>query len=80
MGILWAIIIGGIAGWIAEQVMKTNHGLLTNIICGVTGSFVGWWIVGLIGITILPGLISNIIVASLGAMLVIFVYQKLKGR
>ena len=80
MGILWAIVIGGIAGWIAEQVMKTNHGLLTNIICGVVGSFVGWWIVGLIGITILPGLISNIIVASLGAMLVIFVYQKVKGR
>ncbi len=80
MGILWAIIIGGFAGWIAEQVMKTNHGLLTNIICGVVGSFVGWWIVGLIGITILPGLISNIIVASLGAMLVIFVYQKIKGR
>ena len=80
MEILWAIIIGGFAGWIAEQVMKTNHGLLTNIICGVVGSFVGWWIVGLIGITILPGLISNIIVASLGAMLVIFVYQKIKGR
>ena len=80
MGILWAIIIGGIAGWIAEQVMKTNHGLLTNIICGVVGSFVGWWIVGLIGITILPGLISNIIVASLGAMLVIFDYQKVEGR
>ena len=80
MGILWAIIIGGFAGWIAEQVMKTNHGLLTNIICGVVGSFVGWWIVGLIGITILPGLISNIIVASLGAMLVIFVYQKIKSR
>lgn len=80
MGIFGSIIIGGFAGWIAEQVMKTNHGLLTNIICGVVGSFVGWWIVGLIGITILPGFISNIIVASLGAMLVIFVYQKIKGR
>lgn len=80
MGFIISIFIGGLAGWIAEQVMKGDHGLLTNILCGVVGSFVGWWIVRLLGIDLLPGFLNSIIVASLGAMLVIFVYRKIKGR
>ncbi|MEO1066397.1 MAG: GlsB/YeaQ/YmgE family stress response membrane protein [Pseudomonadota bacterium] len=77
-GIIFSLIIGGIAGWIAEQVMKGNHSLLTNILFGCIGSIVGWWIVGLLGISIFPGILNNLIVATLGAMLLIFVYRKVK--
>jgi uncharacterized membrane protein YeaQ/YmgE (transglycosylase-associated protein family) len=42
-GVGWfaALIIGIIAGWIAEKVMSRSHGLLTNLVVGVIGSFVG---------------------------------------
>ena len=48
MGILIAVLImvvlGGIAGWIAEKIMKSDHGLLMNIILGIIGALVGNWL------------------------------------
>lgn len=79
-GIFMALIVGALAGWIAEKVMKANHGLLTNIVIGWIGSFIGWWIVSTAGISIFPGFLNNLVVATLGAILLIFVYRKIKGR
>ena len=38
VGLIGALVIGVLAGWIAEKVMSRNHGLLTNLIVGVIGS------------------------------------------
>lgn len=40
MGWIITIILGGIAGWIAEKIMKANHGLLMNIVLGIVGAMV----------------------------------------
>ncbi|MFT3672013.1 GlsB/YeaQ/YmgE family stress response membrane protein [Aestuariivirga sp.] len=78
-GIIMQIILGGLAGWIAEKVMKFDTGLIMNIILGIVGAIVGNWLLGLIGIG-LGGLIGQLVVAILGACVLIFVYRAIKGR
>jgi len=50
VGWIAAIIIGGIAGWLAEQFMKSNMGVLPNIILGIIGAAVASFLFGLLGI------------------------------
>ncbi len=40
-GFFMMLIIGALAGWIAEKITKSNHGILTNIVVGIAGSFFG---------------------------------------
>ena len=75
--ILW-IIIGGIAGFIAEKVTRSNHGLLTNIIVGIVGSFIGGYIARILNFNLAGGFIDQLIVATLGAILLVFVYQQIR--
>jgi uncharacterized membrane protein YeaQ/YmgE (transglycosylase-associated protein family) len=50
VGWIAAIIIGGIAGWLAEQFMKSQMGLLMNILLGVIGAAIADWLFGFLGI------------------------------
>jgi uncharacterized membrane protein YeaQ/YmgE (transglycosylase-associated protein family) len=81
-GIGWigAIIIGAIAGWIAEKIMKSDHGLLTNIILGILGAVILNAILGAILGFQAVGVIGNLIVAIIGACLLIWGYRMVKGR
>lgn len=81
-GVGWvlAIIIGGVAGWIAEQIMKTEHGLLTNIILGIVGAVVGNFLLLLIFGATMGGVIGQLIVAVIGAVLLIWIWQLIRGR
>ena len=47
-----SLIIGGVIGWLASIVMKTNAqmGLIANIIVGIVGSMLGYWIAGQLGL------------------------------
>ena len=78
MGFITALIIGGIVGWLASMVMKTNAqmGLIANILVGIVGSMLGFWVAGLLGFAALGG-IARFIVAIAGAALLIFILQKL---
>jgi uncharacterized membrane protein YeaQ/YmgE (transglycosylase-associated protein family) len=71
------LIIGGIVGWLASIVMKTNAqmGWIANVLIGVAGSFLGVAIVRLLGIAP-SGSIVNFIVAFGGAVLLIFLLRK----
>jgi uncharacterized membrane protein YeaQ/YmgE (transglycosylase-associated protein family) len=51
VGWIAAIIIGGIAGWLAEHFMKSQMGLVMNIVLGIIGAAVASWLFGLLGIT-----------------------------
>ena len=53
IGWIAAIIIGGIAGWLAEQFMKSQMGLVMNIVLGIIGAAVASWLFGFLGITLL---------------------------
>ena len=73
-----SLIIGGIVGWLASIVMKTNAqmGCLANVVVGVVGSMLGYWIVGLLGFAAMGG-IARFMVALGGAVLLIFILGKL---
>ena len=44
MSIISWIVVGILAGWIAERITGRNHGLLTNLVVGIIGAFVGGFI------------------------------------
>ena len=52
MDLIIALIVGGVIGWLASIIMKTNAqmGLLANIIIGIVGSLLGYWLAGVLGI------------------------------
>ena len=84
VGWLGTLFIGALAGWIAEKVMKENHGLIKNIIIGVIGSFVGAFIANLLGIRlgeIFQGWFwGNLIVAAAGAIVLLYVLRLIRSR
>ena len=72
-GIIWWIIVGLIAGWAAGKIMKGGgYGVIADIVLGVVGAVVGGWVVGQLGIGG-GGLIWTILVAILGAVILIWI-------
>jgi uncharacterized membrane protein YeaQ/YmgE (transglycosylase-associated protein family) len=71
------LIIGGVVGWLASIIMKTNAqmGLIANVIVGVVGSFLGFWLAGMLGIAPAGG-VMGFVVALAGAVLLIFILRK----
>ena len=80
-GVGWiaALVIGIIAGWIAEKVMSRSHGLLTNLIVGVIGSFVGAAIAHVLGFAY-AGFWPSLAVSAAGAILFLFILDLVRGR
>jgi len=72
------LIIGGVAGWLASIVMKTNAqmGLIANVVVGIVGSFLGFWAAGALGLAPTGGIV-RFIVAVVGAVLLIFILRAL---
>jgi uncharacterized membrane protein YeaQ/YmgE (transglycosylase-associated protein family) len=76
MGWLGTIIIGGIVGWLASIIMKTNAqmGLIANILVGIVGSALGFWLAGVLGLAP-EGSIIRFIVAIIGAVALVFILR-----
>jgi uncharacterized membrane protein YeaQ/YmgE (transglycosylase-associated protein family) len=72
-GIGWiaAIIIGGIAGWLAELITRSNMGILTNIILGIIGAGLATWLFGMLGIRVQAGWVGFLISGFVGACVLI---------
>lgn len=72
-----SLIIGGIVGWLASIIMKTNPqmGLIANVVVGVVGSLLGNWIAGLLGIQAAG--VLGFLIALAGAVLLIFILGKI---
>jgi uncharacterized membrane protein YeaQ/YmgE (transglycosylase-associated protein family) len=79
VGFIGMLIIGILAGWIAEKVTSSDHGLLTNLLVGIAGSFVGGTLANVLNIEF-HGWIGNLIVASIGAVLVLWLWRSLRGQ
>lgn len=80
MGFLIYIIFGGVVGWIASIVMKTDgqQGLLLNIVVGVVGSMLGSWLVGFFGYGGVNGFnVQSFITALIGAIVLIMIVKAL---
>jgi uncharacterized membrane protein YeaQ/YmgE (transglycosylase-associated protein family) len=78
-GWIMTIILGGLAGWIAEKVMKFDTGLIMNIVLGVVGALLGNWLLSFAGIA-LGGLLGQLVVAVAGACILILAYRAFQGR
>jgi len=78
IGWIAAIVVGGIAGWLAEQFMKSNMGLVMNIVLGIVGAAVASWLFGLIGISFGPGWVGYLIAGFIGAVVLIFAARMIR--
>jgi uncharacterized membrane protein YeaQ/YmgE (transglycosylase-associated protein family) len=78
MGWIITFIIGGLVGWLASIIMKTNAqmGLIANVVVGIVGSFLGFWAAGALGLAPTGGIV-RFIVAVVGAVLLIFILRAL---
>ena len=79
VGWIAAIIIGGIAGWLAEQFMKSDMGLLMNIVLGVVGAAIASAILSFFGI-VLGGWFGYLVLGFIGACLLIWIVRAVRGR
>ena len=72
------IVVGGIVGWLASIVMKTNAqmGLLANVVVGIVGSSLGFWLAGVLGLGA-AGSIAQWLVAIAGAAILIVILKAL---
>jgi uncharacterized membrane protein YeaQ/YmgE (transglycosylase-associated protein family) len=75
VGFFGMLLIGFIAGYVAEKAMNRDHGLFTNILVGIAGSFVGGTLAGVLGLNY-QGFLGNLIVAVAGAVLLLWVFGR----
>jgi uncharacterized membrane protein YeaQ/YmgE (transglycosylase-associated protein family) len=80
MNILWVIILGAIAGWLADMVVPgVKVGLLGAIIAGILGAIVGGWIFGMLGLAT-SGILGILLGAFVGAVIVLLIYRAISKR
>ncbi|MCC6949057.1 MAG: GlsB/YeaQ/YmgE family stress response membrane protein [Bradyrhizobiaceae bacterium] len=79
VGLIAMIVIGLLAGWIAEKVTSSDHGLLTNLVVGIAGSFVGGKIAEVLEIPVF-GFFRTLVAAAIGAVLLLWIWRLLRGR
>jgi uncharacterized membrane protein YeaQ/YmgE (transglycosylase-associated protein family) len=74
---LVTIVMGGIVGWIGSKIMKTDAqmGILANVIVGIVGASLGFWLAGFLGLGA-TGPLMGWVVAVVGAVLLIWILKK----
>lgn len=76
--LIW-IIVGGVAGWLAGQVVRGfGFGLVGNIIVGILGAILAGWLFGAVGFTFFPGILNAILTAFLGAVILLLIVRVIK--
>jgi len=78
MGLIVSLVIGGVIGWLASILMKTNAqmGIIANIVVGIVGSVLGGWLAGVLGI-VAVGSIGAWIIGIIGAVILIAILKAL---
>ncbi|MCX6356220.1 MAG: GlsB/YeaQ/YmgE family stress response membrane protein [Candidatus Aureabacteria bacterium] len=78
-GLVWFILIGLAAGWLAGQLTKgSGFGLIGDLVVGVIGALVGGFVFGTLGIFVGAGLLGALIVATIGAIILLFLLRLIK--
>ncbi|MCW5747552.1 MAG: GlsB/YeaQ/YmgE family stress response membrane protein [Alphaproteobacteria bacterium] len=79
MELLWFIIVGVAAGWLAGQLVRGGgFGLIGDLIVGVVGALIGGYLFGLLGIAAGNGLLGSLVTATVGAVVLIVVLRLVK--
>ncbi len=78
MNLLYSIVIGIVAGWIAGLLMKGGgFGLIGDLIVGVIGAVIGGWLFGLFGLTAY-GTMGFLVMSVVGAIVFLFIIKLIK--
>ena len=78
-GLLYWVVVGLIAGWLAGVVMKGGgYGVLADIVLGILGGVLGGWIFSRLGISAGGGLVGGIVVAFVGAVVLVAIARVLR--
>jgi uncharacterized membrane protein YeaQ/YmgE (transglycosylase-associated protein family) len=79
LDVIWFLIIGIIAGWLAGKIMRgAGFGLLGDLVIGVIGALLGGFIFGQLGIGAGGGLVGSLITATIGAIILLFLIRLIK--
>ena len=78
VGFFGMLLIGFLAGYVAERAMNRDHGLFTNILVGIAGSFIGGTLAGVLGINY-QGFLGNLVVAVAGAVILLWIFGRAKA-
>ncbi len=79
MTIIWFLIIGILAGFIAGKLMQgKGFGLIGDLVIGVIGAVLGGYLFGLLGVSAGGGLIGSLVTAVVGALVLLFVVRLIK--
>lgn len=79
VGFIGAIVIGLLAGWIAEKLSSRNDGLIMNLVIGLVGAVLGGFCARLLGFGY-SGFIPSLVVSVIGAMLLLFILSAVRRR
>ncbi|GIK82256.1 MAG: GlsB/YeaQ/YmgE family stress response membrane protein [Pseudorhodoplanes sp.] len=77
VGLISMLIIGAIAGWVAEKVTESDHGIFTNILVGIAGAFVGGKLAEVLQIAVF-GFFRTLIAAMIGAIIILFLWRRFR--
>ncbi len=81
MELIGTLLIGALAGWLGSFIFKGGGlGLLGNIVVGILGSFVGYWLLGKLGISLGTGWVGAILTGALGAIVILAIINLLFNR
>ena len=84
VGIFGTLLIGAVAGWIAEKVTGSNMGLIMNVITGIIGAYIGGFLANVAGLQLgefFHGWFwGNVLVSAAGAIILLIVLKLLRGR
>ena len=79
MNLLWFLIVGIVAGWLAGVLVKGGgFGVVGDLVVGVIGAVLGGWLFSTLGASAGGGLVGSIIVATIGAVVLLFVVRLIK--
>jgi len=78
LGLIWQIAIGILAGFLAGKIMRgRGYGILMDLLLGIVGSMLGGAVFGLLGLYS-SGIVGQLVVATVGAILLIYIVRKLR--
>ncbi len=79
MGILAALVIGAIAGWLAGKIVRgAGFGLIGNIVVGIVGALVAGWVLPQLGVHLAVGWLGSILDATIGAVIVLVILSLIR--
>ena len=79
MNLIWFVLVGLIAGWLAGQLMKGGgFGVVGDIVVGIIGALLGGFLFSSLGVSAGGGLLGAIVVATIGAVVLIFLLRLIK--